>query len=102
MSAAGPHAGSIRPAVVAAALLLGQQVAARATRDALFLSAFDVAALPQMTAAAALVSLVAIFGFSRAIARLSPARLLPAAVAVSAGAFLAEWALALAWPRAAA
>jgi AAA family ATP:ADP antiporter len=102
MNAAETTGGSVRPAVVAAAVLLAQQVAARATRDALFLSAFDVAALPTMTAAAAAASLLATFAASRAIARLSPARLLPAALAASAAAFAMEWALALAWPRPAA
>jgi ATP/ADP translocase len=102
MSVARRGAGTTRPAIVAAALLLGQQVAARATRDALFLSSFDVSALPTMTAAAAAVSLVATFAFSRAMSRLAPARVLPAALAASAAAFVAEWALALAFPGAAA
>jgi ATP:ADP antiporter, AAA family len=102
MSVARPGAGTTRPAIVAAALLLGQQVAARATRDALFLSSFDVSALPTMTAAAAAVSLVATFAFSRAMSRLAPARVLPAALAASAAAFVGEWGLALAFPGAAA
>jgi hypothetical protein len=93
---------SLRPAVAAAALLLGQQVAARATRDALFLSAFEVAALPTMTAVAAGVSLLATFAASRALSRVSPARLLPAALGASAAAFAVEWGLALVWPRPAA
>jgi hypothetical protein len=102
MNAVPSTGGSVRPAVVAAAVLLAQQVAARATRDALFLSAFDVAALPTMTAAAAAASLLATFAASRAIARLSPSRLLPAALAASSAAFLVEWALALVFPRPAA
>lgn len=91
-----------RPAVVAAALLVGAQLAGKATRDALFLSSFDVAWLPPMTGAAALVSLLGTLAFSRAMARRSPIRLLPAAVGASALLFLAEWALSLALPRAAA
>src|SRR5712691_6378466 len=93
---------SYRPAVVAAAMLVGPQVAAKATRDALFLSQFPVSSLPAMTATAAVVSLVGTLAFSRAMARLSPARLLPVAVAASAGLFAAEWGLALSVPRTAA
>jgi ATP:ADP antiporter, AAA family len=90
------------PAVLAAALLVGPQVAARATRDALFLSHFAVSSLPVMTATAALVSLAGTLAFSRAMTRLSPARLLPAAMGVSAALFLAEWGLATPVPRLAA
>jgi hypothetical protein len=102
MRAPGPIGGPVRPAIAAAALLLGQQVAARATRDAFFLSVFDVSVLPAMAAVAAAVSLAVTIVASRALARLSPARLLPAALAVSAVAFLGEWGLALTWPRPAA
>jgi hypothetical protein len=94
--------GAARPAVVAAALLVGPQVAAKATRDALFLSTFDVTRLPPMAAGAAIVSLVATLAFSRAMARHSPARLLPASLGASALLFLAEWVLALRFPPAAA
>ena len=95
MSTPRPGGGSLRPAIVAAAVLLGQQVASRATRDAFFLSVFDVAALPTMTAAAAAVSLAATILASRALARLSPARLLPLALAFSVAAFVGEFLLAL-------
>lgn len=91
-----------RPAILAAALLVAQQVAGRATRDALFLSHFDVASLPAMTAAAAVVSLLAALAFARGMAALSPARVLPSALGASAALFLAEWGLALMAPRAAA
>lgn len=88
--------------MVAAALLVGVQIAGKATRDALFLSSFDVAHLPAMTAGAAGVSLAATLGFSRAMVRLSPARLLPAALGASAALFLGEYALAGTFPRTAA
>jgi len=93
---------SARRAALAAALVVGQQVAARATRDALFLSNFDVASLPSMTAAAAAASLVAVLLLSRAATVLPPARLLPMALGASAALYLAEWGLAFLWPRAAA
>lgn len=102
MSTPRPGGASLRPAIAAAAVLLAQQVAARATRDAFFLSVFDVTALPTMTASAAVVSLAATILASRALARLSPARLLPLALAFSVVAFLGEFLLALVWPRPAA
>jgi len=97
-----PAPESARWATLAAALVVGQQVAARATRDALFLSSFDVASLPLMTGAAALVSLVAVLLLSRAAAVLPPARLLPLALGASAALYLAEWGLSFLRPRAAA
>jgi ATP/ADP translocase len=90
------------PAAIAAALLLAPQVAAKATRDALFLSSYAVSALPRMAAVAALASLLATFAFSRAMASRSPARVMPLALGASALLFLAEWPLALAAPRFAA
>lgn len=88
--------------MVAAAILVAQQVAAKAVRDAFFLTNFDVATLPAMTASAAVASLLACLAFSRGLAATSPARLLRAALGASAALFLAEWALAFAQPRAAA
>ena len=90
------------PAVIAAALLLAPHLAAKAARDALFLSSFTVAALPRMTACAAVASLLATFAFSRAMTRWSPARVVPPALAASAALFFAEWPLALVAPRLAA
>src|SRR4051812_43249505 len=99
----GPAApASSRPAILAAALLVGPHVAAKATRDALFLSQFPVARLPVMTGVAAAASLLGTFAFSRAMSRRSPARVLPAALAASAVLFVAEWGLVLAFPRAGA
>lgn len=87
---------------MAAALLVAQQVAAKAVRDAFFLTNFDVAALPPMTAAAAAASLLACLAFSRGMTVWSPTRLLLAALGASAALFLAEWGLAFTLPRAAA
>jgi AAA family ATP:ADP antiporter len=101
----GSRKGSLaaaRPAVVAAVLLVGPQVVAKAARDALFLSAFDVSRLPAMVATAAVVSLVATFAFSAAMARLSPARVLPWSLGASSALFLAEWSLCGPAPRVAA
>jgi hypothetical protein len=88
--------------VLAAGALVGQQVAARATRDALFLSHHDVSRLPMAMAAAAALSLVAVGASSGAMARWAPGRVVPAMLAGSAVLLLLEWGLALVSPPAAA
>ena len=102
----GPHdltaAPAWAPAVLAAGLLIAQQVVGRATRDAIFLSTFDVARLPAIGAVAAVVSLGAVVACARAMARLSPARVVPGALGLSGLLLVVEWALAGPFPRIAA
>jgi len=81
-------------ALVAAALMIAQQVGSKATRDALFLSSFDVEDLPQMVIAGAAASLVGVFLASRAFSRFGPARVVPVAFVGSGALYFAEWALA--------
>jgi AAA family ATP:ADP antiporter len=77
-----------------AALMIAQHIAGKATRDALFLSYFDVAHLPKLMMASAVLSVVAVLAMSRALARHGPARLIPA-LFVASGALLAgQWVLA--------
>jgi hypothetical protein len=78
---------------------VSQQVAGKATRDAFFLSQFDVTSLPLMSASAALVSVLAVLAFARAMAVLSPGLLVPLAVALSGALFLGEWGLSRSLPR---
>jgi AAA family ATP:ADP antiporter len=89
----------VRPALVAAGLLVAHQVAAKATRDALFLSNFSVTVLPIVSGAAAALSLAGALAFSRWMARSSPPILLRRVMAASAMLFVGEWALSLAVPR---
>ena len=88
--------------MVAAGALVAQQVAGRATRDALFLSTFPVSALPLAMIASAVVSTLAVLGFSAALTRRSPARVVPAALAAGTVLLLAEWGLTVTHPRLAA
>ena len=87
---------------MAAAILIAQQVVGRATRDALFLSTFDVAILPAVGALAAVVSLGAVLAFARAMAVFTPSRAVPAALGASAALLVVEWAVAGPMPRVAA
>jgi hypothetical protein len=86
----------------AAFLLIAHQVAARAVRDALFLSAFEVKSLPLVMGGAAIAALGGAELLSLALARRSPARVVPAAAALSALLLVAWWGIGFASPRAAA
>jgi AAA family ATP:ADP antiporter len=89
-------------AALAAFLLIASQVASRAVRDALFLSAFPVSALPLAMGAAALAALAGAEALSLALSRRSPARVVPAAAALSALLLGVWYVLGYAWPAAAA
>ena len=80
-------------AVAAAALTVAFQLAGKATRDALFLHTFGVAALPRMLIIAALVSAALTLGLTRVMARTGPGRLVPRLFWLSGVLLLAEWAL---------
>jgi AAA family ATP:ADP antiporter len=82
--------------------MIAQQVAGKATRDALYLSSFSVRTLPAMMAVSAVVSLVAALWLSRLMLRHTPARVVPAGFAASAAALLATWVLSFSAPRLAA
>jgi ATP:ADP antiporter, AAA family len=88
--------------MVGAAAVLGQFVGGKAARDALFLARFDVTALPAMTMAGSVFSIACAFLMSRALRRVAPAQLLPAAFVASGVLFLLEWVLGAAKPRAGA
>jgi AAA family ATP:ADP antiporter len=89
-----PTDPAARAAMITAAAMIAQQVASRATRDALFLSRFGVARLPAALIAAAVCSILLAALFARALSARGPARVVPAAFAASAALTLIEWALA--------
>jgi hypothetical protein len=97
------HTNSDRRAVwasmAACLMMIAYHVGSKALRDALFLSEFDVTALPTMVIVASVVSIAAVLGTSRAMMRLTPARLVPVSFAVSAGLQLVVWGLIDALPR---
>jgi hypothetical protein len=93
-------------AAAAAALLagglVGQQVAGKAIRDSLFLSAFRVSSLPGMMMLSAFVSAAAALLFARAMGRRSPSGVMSLGLVSAAVLLLGEWWLALSYTRAAA
>ncbi|MFC2171863.1 NTP/NDP exchange transporter [Acidobacteriota bacterium] len=78
--------------------MIAQHVCGRATRDALFLSRFDVEALPRMMIAAAVVSMVVLLAASRIMTRFGPFRIIPIAFCGSACFAFAEWLLSSRYP----
>jgi hypothetical protein len=96
------NAAAVLTATLAAGALIAQQVGGKATRDAFYLSNFDVTTLPTMIMVAAGISIAVVLLASGAMARLGPTRLVPVGLAVSGVLYLAEWVIALKEPRIAA
>jgi AAA family ATP:ADP antiporter len=80
-------------------VLIAQQVAGKAVRDALFLTSFHAHSLPFAMASAAVLSLVAVLWLTRLMSRHSPATVLPILFALSACCFSLEWGVGLVFPR---
>ena len=93
---------AVAAATLAAGILIAQQVAARAVRDALFLSAFQVKSLPLVMGASAIAALGGAELLSLGLSRKAPSRLVPAAAGLSSVLLALWWAVGLIWPRAAA
>ncbi|MCB1740263.1 MAG: hypothetical protein KDK91_07835 [Gammaproteobacteria bacterium] len=96
------RANTLGFALTGATVMIAQQVAGKATRDALFLSQFAVEHLPKAVIAGALVSLIGVLSMSRLLPRFGPARIVPAAFMLSAMLFVFEWAILEATPGVAA
>lgn len=80
-------------AILASGGVVAQLVAGKAARDAMFLSTFDVHNLPVVVLVAALASLGSALLMSRAMARWTPARVVPVCLALSATLYAVEWTL---------
>jgi hypothetical protein len=92
----------VRAATLAAFLLITQQVAAKAVRDALFLSNYPASALPPVMVASSLASVLAVVFFSRAMAQRSPSLVAPVATGAAALLLFVEWLICLTAPKVAA
>ena len=86
-------------AMFTAAGMIAQQVGGKATRDALFLSTFDVTSLPAMFIGASVFSFAMVLLFSRLLSRFGPARVMPMALGASGLLLFGEWMLVLAYPK---
>src|SRR5215510_1546086 len=87
------QARSMWTAMLCAAAVTAQFVAGKATRDALFLSALNVTALPTMLIATSICSILVVAAWARGSRRSAPSTLVPASFIASALLFVAEWLL---------
>src|SRR5262245_61475421 len=88
--------------LAAVAAATAHQAASWATRDALFLSEFDVTWLPRLFLISLVFAVTAVLPLSKRLAKRGFAPFLPAALWASAAVYLLEWALAGRSPRAVA
>ncbi len=93
---------AVQAGTLASASMIAFQMAGKATRDALFLSTYEIVALPAMIMGASALSLLLAGLASRAGGRLDPARVVPQGFALSAILTLGEWALVGEYRRAVA
>ena len=89
-------------ALLTAAALIAQQVAANAMRDALFLTWFPVTSLPFFVGSSAILAVPAVEAAGRLLVRFGSARVVPTALALSGVLFITEWVLLDEQPRAVA
>jgi ATP:ADP antiporter, AAA family len=87
---------SLHAAALSAAALIAHQVGGKATRDALFLSHFDVTRLAWMVVASSLLAIAVGVAGARLMSSLSPSRVIPRAFLFNGILLIAEWVLS-AW-----
>ncbi len=93
---------TVGAATAVAVIMIGQQLAGKALRDAFFLSNFEASRLPTVMMTASILSVVIVLGTTRLFRRVTPSQLVPWFFGASAALFVAEWALSQATPRIAA
>jgi len=85
-----------------AAVMIAQQIAGKAARDAFFLTNYSASSLPAVMVAAAVLSVVVVVVVSRLLRVVSPARAVPWVFVTNAALFAGEYVLAQSSHRAAA
>ncbi len=89
-------------AMLVSTLMISQQIAGKAIRDAYFLTVFEAEVLPRVMTVASVLSVISVLGVTRLYRRFAPASLVPAFFFASAAWFAGEWALSRVAPQAAA
>lgn len=87
-------AAAVATASACAFAIIASQVAGKATRDALFLTNFDITALPLVLMASALISIGAVLFTARGMSWFGPSRVIPPLFLASGLLLVAEWLLA--------
>ncbi|HEV8129512.1 MAG TPA: hypothetical protein VGQ14_07630 [Candidatus Eisenbacteria bacterium] len=93
---------AITGATVTAIAMIAYQVAAKATRDAFFLSTFQYTALPAMMIATSILAIAVAYAFTRSLNAWGPEWVIPIGFAGSALLLVLEWAISAPFPRPAA
>lgn len=91
-----------RLAALAALSVIASFVAGKAARDAILLSHFAITTLPFFVGATAILALPLVVLAGRTMARIGPARLMPALYLISAAMLVGEWLILARWPLLAA
>jgi len=91
--------GTVIAATVIALMMIANQIAGKATRDAIFLTNFDVSNLPTMLVSSALASILAVVLSSYLLKLCGPAVFVPRAFGTSAVLLIGEWFLFLQNPK---
>lgn len=95
--------GSTRTATIfaltSATLMIAHQVAGKATRDAIFLSHFDVTDLPKIVLIAAVLSMTSVIFVSRLFVAYGPWKVIPIAFLASGALFAVNWWAYIGQPR---
>ena len=94
-----PNSSAARQAVLVSGLMMAWQLAAKTTRDSLFLSVFPFTALPPAVGAAAVCSIAVAFFSTKLLHRYGPYRLIPAGFLAGAALHAAEWMLFPIFPK---
>jgi ATP:ADP antiporter, AAA family len=94
-----PQSSAARQAILVSGLMMAWQLAAKATRDSLFLAVFPATDLPPAVGAAAVCSIVVALFSAKLVHRFGPYRLIPSVYLVGAALHLVEWMLLTTFPR---
>lgn len=94
-----PNSSAARQAILVSLLMMAWQLAAKTTRDSLFLSVFPASALPPAVGAAAVCSIIVALFSAKLVHRFGPYRLIPSVYLLGAGLHVAEWMLLANFPQ---
>jgi len=94
-----PNSSVARQAILVSLLMMAWQLAAKTTRDSLFLAVFSASALPPAVGAAAVCSIIVALFSAKLVHRFGPYRLIPTVYLLGAGLHVAEWMLLTMFPR---
>jgi hypothetical protein len=98
----GASSAPIAAAMFCSGIVVGQFIAGKATRDALYLLHFDVTTLPTMVIVTSATSILLVIASSKVLRQLTPGAFVPLSFTVSAILLMGEWVLVHWAPRAAA